>query len=225
MAKLPNPFKTVKVASVEDGVSYTVLKGKIKNKVELLTLIGALIEVRTQSAFETGGRPGNKWQDRAVPNIPGILRDLDKGGADSVKRRRFVPRPVLVDTGRLSGSYVAAPARKDEVVIGSNVPYANLHHKGGKSSIQVSKGTLKKLIQFTSSSSKGKEHSLKLIAAANKIKKDGGKFKVRVPKRPALVIIDQDLRDITTLVKENVVRDVKRGKSTPVFILRKKPRL
>ncbi len=86
-----------------------------------------------QQAFRRGGwRGGTRWPDRMVPNIAGIVRDLERG-ATTLKKRRMQGRPSLVDTGRLRGSMtMKIDEERGSVEVGTNVRYARDHQLGNR---------------------------------------------------------------------------------------------
>jgi len=111
-----------------------------------LSRIGALVTSRSQKAFDLQARFGRPWPDRWTPNVPGILSDLDRGV--SVKERRFKPRPVLMDTGRLRQSIQWRIESADTVAIGTNLPYAKKHQFGLADSITVTQRMRDGLAKF-----------------------------------------------------------------------------
>ena len=103
------------------------------NREAALNEIGLFMVSEAQQAFRRGGwRGGKKWKRRRVPNIAGIIRDMEKGGT-TLKKRRMQPSPVLIDSGRLRGS-IAMRVRLQEgsVIVGTNVRYAQDHQRGRK---------------------------------------------------------------------------------------------
>lgn len=108
----------------------------LASPVVILKRIGALVTSRSQRRFnEQTDAEGTAWPERWTPNIPGIIDDLQRGS--SIKARRFEPRPVLLDTGRLRQSINWQLRSVNEVEIGTNVPYASTHQFGLERSIPV----------------------------------------------------------------------------------------
>lgn len=94
-----------------------------------LNALGAYFTAQSQAAFRNQ-RLGNKvWPPRMIPNVPGIVGDLNRGGQP--KARRFQGRPALVDTGMLRRSITWRVQGSSSVVVGTNLPYANVHQVGG----------------------------------------------------------------------------------------------
>ena len=100
-----------------------------KRTKQILTAIGAYLTARSQAAFKDQSFGGVAWPERHVPNIAGIVSDLN-AGATNPKRRRFVPRPALVDTGALRRS-ISWQVQGSSVVVGTALPYASVHQVGG----------------------------------------------------------------------------------------------
>ena len=108
--------------------------------------IAALLQASSQRAFVDQRFGTEVWpprypnQDGApFANVAGIVADFNRGM--NAPGRRFENRPALRDTGemmnRLRGS--AAVVFGDfEVTVKSDVPYADKHQTGGKSSQPVS---------------------------------------------------------------------------------------
>jgi len=95
----------------------------------LLSKIGALMVIRTQRGFEEQRRGTSKWKERGVPNIMGILDDLDRGR--DIPGRRFESRPALIDTGQLRNSMSFEVMGPRTVEFGSNKRGSGILHKGG----------------------------------------------------------------------------------------------
>lgn len=101
--------------------------------------MGAYVVSQAERAFSDQHRGAAQWPERGVPNVAGILSDLEKG--PNVKARRFDPRPAGVDTGRLrrfsmSDNY-GQTAKGFEVF--TTVPYAEKFQEGGVTEIEVTR--------------------------------------------------------------------------------------
>jgi len=97
---------------------------------EILDGVGALLVSKFQSSWRKRQSPsGESWPARMVPNVPGIVADLNKGG--DPKGRRFEEGQPLVDTGRLRGS-LTWEVRGRVLSVGTSVSYAALHNEGGE---------------------------------------------------------------------------------------------
>ena len=115
----------------------------LDNPLPFLRQVGVLFLAESQKAFRQQALGADAWPERINPNIPGILRDLEKG--PSVKGRRFEGRPAVIDTNTLRRSL--APATQTplprkvgsmfQVVVGTNVPYASKQQEGGVESIRI----------------------------------------------------------------------------------------
>ena len=104
---------------------------------------GRYLVAKARDAFSKQGRDGKgAWVPRGVPNVAGILSDLERGG--SIAERRFEARPAGMDTGRLRAACFYE-VRGDYVVVGSRVPYAKKFQDGGTTTIPVPKSTAAKL--------------------------------------------------------------------------------
>ena len=178
------------------------ITGQFKNKILNFRSIAEKIEVYLQSqyilAFQKQGRK-TKWEPRSVPNLPGIIRDLEKGG--NISKRRFDPRPALIDTGRLKNSG-ATRIVGDTIYWGTNVPYAGLHQWGGTSEFE--------------SYIPAKKNDLKIQAAVRQLKKKGyhkealmltrrKRWVIKVPARPFLELTEEDYLTFQEIIAEEMV--------------------
>jgi len=84
--------------------------------------------------FDLQGR-GDPWPPRQVPNIAGILDDLNRG--NPIRDSRFEDRPALVDTSALRNSIFGTVQGKQSIQIGANLDYADLMLKGGERTIPI----------------------------------------------------------------------------------------
>jgi len=176
-----------------EGTKLSGLDAALKGKLpQILNAIGAYLVSRSQTAFKVQGFDNKPWQERGVPNVPGIVNDLNKGG--SPKARRFKPRPALLDTGVLRLS-ITHQVRGDSVVVGTTIPYASVHQNGG----------MTKPVELTST---GREGLANLLRRKPELRDDLGwlfnqplVFR-RVPARPFVGIQDGDLEEIKRIVLE-----------------------
>ena len=155
-----------------------------------LTEIGVFLLSQTQKAFRAQSFDGKPWAPRMVPNIPGIVGDLNKG--QQPKARRFQPRPALVDTGRLRQSFNFLVG-KDSVQVGTKVKYGALQQSGGKSRITLTKVGREGLKKFLK-----KRPELRLGWLFRK-----PSFEVNVRPRRMVGISDSDVSEILDILKDH----------------------
>ncbi len=108
----------------------------------LLTEIGVTLAAKSQESFKKQGYGRSKWPGRMVPNVPGIVGDLNRNM--SPPKRRFQPRPALVDTGKLRQS-ISFQVGAADVVIGTNLDYASQQQMGGLVKVRLLKSSRKAL--------------------------------------------------------------------------------
>ena len=114
---------------VEEGDALRAFGQSLADPRRALAGVGALLLARAQRAFrEQRGPEGEDWAPRRVPNVLGIIADLDRGRIPPA--RRFQPRPALEDGGRLKRSIRFRVVGKSTVEIGSNLDYARKHQFG-----------------------------------------------------------------------------------------------
>lgn len=175
------------------------LEGLVSRPIAALKKIGALLVSRAVKAFSMQSRFDEDWDERLVPNWPGIISDLDRGA--SIKERRFKPRPAVIDTGRLRQS-IAWQLESEEVVkVGTNVPYASTQHFGGESVVQVTdkaKVGLKKWLG-TPKGSQWRPQLQWLLSV-------GSEAKLDVLPRPFIGVDSQDALDIRAILQTHLFR-------------------
>lgn len=117
----------------DEGSRVRALGKRLRDLRPALKQIGAYLVSQAQSAFRLQGR-SEGWPLRMTPNIPGIVRDLNQGS--DPKPRRFTGGPALTDTGRLRQSITSRISRRS-VIVGSALPYAATHQRGGTSRVTI----------------------------------------------------------------------------------------
>jgi len=104
---------------------------------EFLEELGTRLQGRMQENFSD--RAEGEWKPRRVPNIAGIITDLEKG--PRIKDPRFSEDVTGVDTGRLMGSFSPRgiiDMNDLTVSVGTNVEYAESFHFGIPSRLELS---------------------------------------------------------------------------------------
>ena len=122
-------------ASYDVGARVRGIAALLAKPETLLKQFGALIVLRGQKAFKDQRRGSFAWKERAAPNVPGILSDIRRGA--NPPKRRFEPRPAVVDTGHLAGSIAARVTGAKTVEVGTVVPYASVQQFGGEVDIPI----------------------------------------------------------------------------------------
>ncbi len=148
----------------------------------LLRSIGQQSVNDSKKAFTEQKFDGKSWIARAVPNLPGIVRDLT--GGPSIQHTRFESRPALVDSGWMRDSLNFRIVGKDSVEVYTEAEYAGLHMTGGPWKMLVplvAKKNLKHILKQTRGQRSGPfwEHRgiLSFLAIADSISGE-------VPPRP-----------------------------------------
>jgi phage gpG-like protein len=114
---------------VDEGDTLRIITKLADNAREALAGIGAFLVSQSQRAFKLQRFGVEEWPARLVPNVPGIVRDLNSGSPP--KARRFQDRPALVDTGNLRNSITFQVQPPNAVIVGTSVEYASIHQTGG----------------------------------------------------------------------------------------------
>lgn len=118
-----------------EGTRVGVVSKALLNPLKILKAWALLWVRATQDGFKAQKRGPFAWAPRMSPNIPGMLRDFERG--PNVPKRRFEARPALMDTGMLKKSYAWSNRDSKSILVGTNIPYANLHQFGGKVKIKI----------------------------------------------------------------------------------------
>ena len=151
-----------------------------------LSLAGHYMQRETIRQFETeGARGGTPWQPLAKSTI---------------RQRRKRSNKILQDTGRLRQSMTAITGgdsiwqlSSDALRMGTNLEYANIHQQGGDIN-RISKPGQVKLRRLKSGAVRfaGKQHKKTWTVSYV-----GGKaFRIHIPKRPFLVVTDENRAEI-----------------------------
>lgn len=172
--------------TLDDSSLGALLFGKGRRKKQLLGAIGVEMQNASRKRFETQEGPdGGRWPERSVPNIPGVIRDLERG--PHIQPKRFDGRPALIDTGALRNSIQYEIKDNDTVAVKSTSAYAELHQQGGEYRIPVlpvARENLRLLLKAHKNASqasliKRHEHPLRMLLVASEVTGE-------VPPRPFL---------------------------------------
>ena len=187
-----------KVKATTSGKGRKVEKN-LNNPEGIMKMIGALMVADSQKAFKDQAFMGKTWPPRGPVNTMGILRDFANGVVNPPKRR-FERRPALRDTGKLSASISFRVVGKNTVEVGSNLPYASVHQKGGETeSPKITKAIQEALAKWLRK--KPQDIKLKLEWITNPMFTNSV-IKTRVPARPFIGLTQQTIR----YVRQNLGR-------------------
>lgn len=193
-------------------ISFTLDAAVLQSSLE--DLRPALIEIsvhllsKSQEAFQKQGygrRPENRWRPRSVPNVAGIIGDLNRNM--NPPQRRWEDRPALVDTGRLRQSINWA-ITDTEAIVGTNVQYAEIHQVGGRSKVRLTrtgKDGLFKLLgetytdEFVSAGTRQLREDLGWL-----LKKRSPNVTVHVPRRPFVGFDDEDEAEVNDIIADHM---------------------
>ena len=134
--------KLVNVILDAKPMAMLAIKGKSITKA--LQEIGDYLVNLSNKAFTDQEWQGARWIARSVPNVPGIVRDLEKG--PNIQDKRFNSRPALRDTDALMNSIKSRTIGSRAIEVGSSSQYAELMHDGGPWSEEVSNTVQKNLL-------------------------------------------------------------------------------
>ena len=169
----------------------------LENPRRALKQIGAIMVAESKRAFREQQHGNDDWDERAVPNVYGIIADFAQG-AKSPKKRRFDSRPALKDPGRLSASIAAKVYGRSVVIVGSNLEYAGVMHAGGPiESETISSAVQRALWKWLKK--KGKAWASDLGFLLNK-KYTGETLKGVVEPRPFVGITKSTIEDVREIV-------------------------
>ena len=169
----------------------------LKNPAKALKQVGALMVSESQKAFTDQRFGQEQWEPRSPINVFGILADFH-AGKKTPPARRFESRPALKDTGRL-GNSIAFQVSGDTVTVGSNLPYAGVHHTGGEvESVPLSEQVQHALGEWLLKIDDDTIFN-RLAPLINK-RRRGDTLKMQVPERRLVGITKQTIADIKEVV-------------------------
>jgi len=170
---------------------------KLNNPQAALKQIGALVVSESQRAFKLQKHGANQWRERNSPNRFGILSDF-AAGKRKPPNRRFETRPALMDTGRLSKSIAFKLIGSKLVEIGTNLPYADVHHTGGEvESVPITKQMQQLMFDWLMKQS---DEMFEIFGPLLERKMIGKTIKAEVPARPFIGITKQTIADVKEVV-------------------------
>lgn len=184
------------------GTRVQVLADALSNVKPILKKVGLWLVRATQQAFRAQARGMFGWKKRRVPNIPGVLRDMERG--ITVPGRRFKDRPALVDTGMLRNSIAYEFVNPTTIRFGTNLPYAAVHQRGGVSKIRLMPVMLTNLaIWLRSQQGEKWRDSFGWVFS----KKPGSTLSFRVAKRPFVLVSEGDRAEIRRIIADQIAGD------------------
>ena len=184
-------------ATFKKGAKVKRWEKNLDNPQAALKQIGALMTAESQRAFKDQKFGKEPWQPRGQVNVFGIIADFH-AGKRTPPARRFETRPALRDTGRLSASIAFKLLGSKVVEVGSNLPYAGVHHTGGEVESEPITESVQRLLGNWLKN-KGSEFKSRLGFLLNK-KLRGTTLKMDVPERPIVGITKQTLKDVQEAV-------------------------
>lgn len=188
--------------SADDADPVLRILARLNNPDPMLRQIAAIMTATSQQSFEEQRLGEFVWrrrypfQSEPFVNIAGLVADLAKGG--SVKGRRFVRRPALIDTNALRLTVNSRIAGKNKVETGTPLPYAALHQFGGTSTQMVTDHVKKGLAKFLRSA-RGKQYRGKLGFLFNT-----EALETEVNQRPFIGITDEAEKQIVKVVEDHL---------------------
>ena len=160
--------------------------GRMRSKRPALRIIGSIIRTSVVRNFEKGGRP-ERWQES---------KRVKKSGGTTLVRKGF--------GGGLLGS-INVHVGANEVSVGTNKEYAAIHQFGGT----VHHPAHERILHFKTFQ-RGPRLGRTLFAkpgkASHAVKITGGPYDITMPKRPFLLIQDEDWTEMTDAVNDFLLR-------------------
>jgi len=108
-------------------------------------LLATELERRVKERFANQGFWS--WQERAVPNIFGIIKDLNVGSDIDAKKRRWTSKGTGVDTGALKNS-ISITAKGNGEFVFSCLDYGRKFHEGGSGRVPFGSAFRKNLYKW-----------------------------------------------------------------------------
>lgn len=189
------------LATLESGSRLRVISKAAVDWRPALKEIGIGMLFSATEAFKKMRRGRHKWPPRGVPNVMGVLSDLERG-ADPPKRRfdkTDAKKKVGRDTGALlaslSPSKLSSPTATT-IEVGTRLPYASKFALGHRSSKAVSGLMKDRLADFLQTNPR---HSPSLSFLFNR-----DRHEITVPPRPFMIFTRQDRRDASEILQEHI---------------------
>lgn len=177
-----------------------------------LKQIGALMVAESQRAFKDQKFGETHWQARTVPNTFGIIADLARG--EQIKKRRFEPRPALMDKSRLRSSITFTLRGKDAVDVGTNIEYGAKHQFG----LETESETITEEVQIKLERWFGTKAGgpwWRALRYLLRVEYLGKKLKMTLPARPFVGITKQTQADIEEAVGVDIFETGRRRRRAP----------
>lgn len=189
------------MADVDKGAKVERWERNLENPGAALRQVGAMMVSESQAAFRAQRLGDTEWDERRPINILGIIADFHEGKKDP-PARRFERRPALRDTGRLASSIAFRLVGTEVVEVGSNLPYAALHHHGGTAeSKPINQQVRTLLADFLR---RRKQYRKGLGWILNQ-KFEGKTIRQKVPARPIVGITKQTIADVQEAVAVKIM--------------------
>lgn len=167
--------------------------------------VGEELVASSRRAWDEQRAPdGTVWQARSVPNIAGMVSDFSKGRADP-KPNRLVPRPALIDTGRMRRS-IGFRLEAGRVIPTVGVDYGMPHREGGATTITITPAVRRAAIRWLDRRDQDDVVDKRLRGA---VRNDA--LTIQFPARDFLGADDQAQDTIRTLVRRGTIAARKRG--------------
>ena len=119
--------------------------GKLEDLRPALAEIGVEMLASAEKSFRVQALGTKRWPGRGVPNIAGIISDLNRGATPP--KRRFESRPAGIDTGKLRQS-IGMTLTQTSVKVDSRLTYSKKYQEGGKSTLTLTKTGKESLKRF-----------------------------------------------------------------------------
>lgn len=187
------------------GAKLRRISRNVENPSAALRQVGALLVASSQAAFRDQEFNRRQWPARAPVNVFGILADLSAGRKPP--NRRLQTRPALRDTGRLQASISFQLVGDSAVEVGTVLPYAAVHQRGGPvQSATITSGVQKALARWL----KGKPSNVvKRLRPLTNPQYTGKRLNGEVPARPFIGLTPDNRRDIREAVGIRIVEDTR----------------
>ena len=192
------PFST-------ESLGLEAIEERLNNPLQAMEAIGAVLENAAQVAFEEQEFGDFKWppQYERAPepwiHRAGVARDLAEG--ERIKTTRYGPTDPLKDSHELWGSIKSLAVSKNEVRVGSPLPYAKYHQWGsdlvGPAVQPVTSAMRGRLAKEWAKAEGGNKKALGKMF--NFFKKDS--IKTHIRQRPFLGITEQIEHDIRETIE------------------------
>lgn len=192
------------------GDKFLRIQKNTKNPRAVVKNLGNILAKISRESFKKQALFKSRWPARFVPNVPGIISDVNRGATPP--KRRFDSRPALIDKRALQPSITSKVISNNAGVVGTTVGYGKIHNEGGTAQIAITANGRERLGKWLKK--KGDKISEKHRGIIGALAFGRGKFSWKVRKRPFLANPAKMTPKEKVKIGDEIARSIQIGKKT-----------